>query len=124
MDDPDLNVTRISAAKTKRLFFNAEGDPDTKRVFASAAGLSAPKRQELAPEQPAVNPYQDIEERNARMDAARLEAAKVSDQRQQLVREPSRAVATKVETVKMEELPAMVRQAAEAALLKKLHRRR
>ena len=116
-------TAKLSERATKKLFFNAEHDEDTKRVFAQAV-VSVEKPKELAPEPKPVNPYQALDDRNRAMDQARIEAAKVSDPTMVLIKEPGIQPAAKVESVTLEQLPAVVRQAAEAAVLKRLKRHR
>jgi len=72
---------------------------------------------EVRPEAPRINPFEAIEERNRAMDLARLEAARISDPTQVLVKEP--VAIGQTQTVSIDELPAIVRQATEAALLKR-----
>lgn len=110
------------ASKSKKFFFNAEHDEDTKRIFSQAV-TEVPRPKEVQVEAPPINPFEALETRNRQMDQARLEAAKKSDPSQVLVREPTSGP-TKIESVQLDELPAIVRQAAEAALLKKLNARR
>lgn len=119
MSDSHLHG-RLSAAATRRLFFNAE-DSATDAVFAQAArhDVAVFQRPEVLPEAPRVDPFASIHERNSVMDAVRTEAAKVSDNTQVLIKGPS-AVATATETVALEELPLLVKQAAEQAVQSRL----
>lgn len=105
----------ISSTKSKKLFFNA----DQSVPFDTNAYISP--KQEVRPEPERINPYAAIEERNALLDKAHMEAALLSDSTQTLIKEPYASV-VHAETVTLEDLPAMVRQAAEAAMLKKLKR--
>lgn len=107
---------------SKKLFFNADKDEDTERIFAQAV-TEIVRTKETLPEPKPINPYEAVEARNAEMDRARLEAAQVSDPSQVLLKGPTSGP-QKVETVSMDSLPAIVRQAAEAALLKKMNGRR
>ena len=108
----------ISSTKTKKLFFNAENS-HYGGAFDSKAYVSP--KPEVRPEPERINPYAAIEERNALLDKAHMEAALVSDANQTLIKQPYASV-VHAETVTLEDLPAMVRQAAEAAMLKKMKR--
>lgn len=104
---------RLSKNATKKLFFNA----DDSILFSD----SAPQQiQEIRPEAPRIDPYDAIKERNEALDKARFEAAKISDPTQVLIKEPY--AISKTETVTLAELPAVVRQAAEAAIIKRYRR--
>jgi hypothetical protein len=104
----------LNKTKTKQLFFNAETDA---RFFDSTAYVK--QVQEVRPEEPRVNPFAAIDERNAMLDQAHREAAMVSDSTQTLIKEPYATIVA-AETVTLEELPHVVRQAAEAALLNRM----
>jgi len=119
--DQDVFSTRLSERATKRLFFNAEQDQITKAIFQDAAHLKVARPAEVRMEEKPVNPFEDIDRRNAELEEARQEALRVPDPTRILIKEPSKAP-SKIETVSLEELPLVVRQAAEASLLRKLRR--
>ena len=108
----------LNSPTTKKLFFNAESS-QYGAAFDSKAYVS-PKA-EVRPEPERINPYAAIEERNALCDKAHMEAALISDSTQTLIKQPYASV-VHAETVTLEDLPALVRQAAEAAMLKKMKR--
>jgi hypothetical protein len=109
----------LNSTKTKKLFFNASDNSQYGAAFDSKAYVS-PKA-EVRPEPERINPYAAIEERNALLDKAHMEAALISDSTQTLIKQPYASV-VHAETVTLEDLPALVRQAAEAAMLKKMKR--
>lgn len=118
MTDEHIN-TSVSVKKTKQLFFNGQ-DATTEKLFRSVSALPVVQPQEVRQEAAPVNPYAELEARNAEMDRIRLEAAMQSDGTQTLLKPPTKVSATTTETVSLEELPALVRQAAEASLKKRL----
>lgn len=121
MNKTDPFTGRLGSKKAKHLFENAATDDTTNRLFELVKALPIEQVQELRPEPAKLNPFEAIDERNHAMDQARYDASLVSDPTQTLVKGPSAApIAAKSETVTLEELPAIVRQAAEAALIKKL----
>lgn len=108
---------KLDKRKTKQLFFNAENET---HFFNSNAYVN--QVQEVRPEEPRVNPFASIDERNALLDKAHMEAAMISDATQTLIKEPYASIQV-AETVTLEELPHVVRQAAEAAMLRNLKKR-
>jgi hypothetical protein len=70
-----------------------------------------------------INPFSEIEERNKELDRIRQEMALRSDDTQILVKEPPKQ-ADKQETVSLDQLPFVVKQAAEAAILKNFRKPR
>jgi len=112
----DFTSTKMSKASKKRLFFNAE---DSDMVFKGALSAPIEMRKEVNEEPEPINPYASIDKKNEEYEKVLYELAFKSDATQTLVRDPSKP-ADKSETVRLEDLPAIVRQAAEAALLQKL----
>lgn len=100
----------------KRQFTNAD-TIETRAIYKNleVATIGAP--QELREEPKRVNPFEHIDAGNKILQEARIQAASVSDPNQTLVSGPIESTS---ETVRLDELPAIVRQAAEASLLKKL----
>lgn len=117
----ELTATTISPAATKRLFFNAENDASVERAFKGMqkAIVAAPKP-EVRPEEKPIDPFAHLEEGRKEREQARFEAAVSSDPSQQLVHGPS---VTETTVERLEDLPALVRQAAQAAALKGLKAR-
>ena len=77
---------------------------------------------EVRPAVAPIDPFEAINKRNAELDAIRHEAALASDSQQTLVRDPM-VQPSKTETVSIDKLPAIIRQAADAALLRRGRRR-
>lgn len=100
----------------KRQFSNADTS-ETRAIFRGidASNIEAPL--ELREEPKRVNPFEHIDAGNKALQEARMQAASISDPTQTLVRGP---VETTSESVTLEDLPAIVRHAAEAAIMKKL----
>jgi len=123
IDDPYTG--KLSARSAKRLFFNAEDDESTKIVFelASRQNVGSLVKEEVRPEEKPIDPFAAIDERNAELDRIRHEQALLSDPTQTLVKEPVKNK-TSSETVKLEDLPVVVKQAAEASIYKLLKKRR
>lgn len=92
-------------------------------LFNGLQNTVIPKREELKPEAPKVNPFADLEAKNAELDKARLEASKLSTENQVLVRGPN-ALGLQKDFVSLDDLPAAVKQAAEAAAQNALKRKR
>lgn len=121
--DSDVFSTKLSERTTKKLFFNAEKDTITQKIFQTVQNIKVERQQEVRPEEKPIDPFEAINKRNAELDQIRFEASKVPDPMQIMIKEPSKP-ATSVETVKLEDLPIIVRQAAEASILAKLSKRR
>ena len=115
--DPEFNAVRLSDAAAKRLFFNAD-NKETDALFAHARQQEVREPEAIVPEEAPIDPFAAINERNAMMNAARAEAAKVSDPSQTLITGPNKP-ADRSETVTLEQLPLIVKQAAESALQKR-----
>lgn len=115
----DHTTGRLSSKRARALFNNAEGDESIAKAFVSVAKAHAPTVEEVRPEAPRIDPYAEINARNAEMERIRYELALKSDSRQTLLTGPS-VQASKSETVALSELPAIVRQAAEAAARSKI----
>ena len=115
--DPELNVTKLSSAVAKRLFFNAD-TKETDALFAHARRQEVHEPEVIVPEERPIDPFAAVNERNAMMNAARAEAAKVSDASQVLITGPNKP-ANSSETVTLDQLPLIVKQAAENALQKR-----
>jgi len=115
-------TAKLSSQKTRALFYNAENDKTISATYENARSTRVAGPVEVRKEAPQIDPYEEINKRNAELDAIRHEAAMVSDSQQTLVRDPM-VQASKTETVSLDKLPAIIRQAADAALLKKLKRR-
>jgi hypothetical protein len=115
--DHDMYASKLSEKTVKKLFFNAEKDEGTNFVFAPIANAKVMAPDEVRKESVPINPFAAIEERNAELDQIRFDAAMRSDPTQTLIKEPAK-VADKTEHVTMEQLPVVVRQAAEASILK------
>jgi len=99
----------------KRQFSNAD-TMETRLLYRGIeSNIEGPE--ELRPEPKRVNPFQHIEDGNKALQEARIQAALHSDATQTLVHGP---IETTTETVSMEDLPAIVRQAAEASIMKNL----
>ena len=113
----DFTNTKLSTASKKRLFFNAE---DSDNVFKDALRAPIEMRKEVNEEPEPINPYASIDQKNEEYEKVLYELAFKSDATQTLVRDPSKPADKKSETMRLEDLPAIVRQAAEAALLQKL----
>jgi hypothetical protein len=114
---------RLSARATKRLFFNAEEDSVTQAIFQGLQDAKVTKKQEVRPVEAPINPFAELEERNKELDRIRQEMALRSDDTQILVKEPPKQ-ADKQETVSLDQLPFVVKQAAEAAILKNFRKPR
>jgi hypothetical protein len=114
---------RLRSRATKRLFFNAEEDSVTQAIFQGLQDAKVAKKQEVRPVDAPINPFAEIEERNKELDRIRQEMALRSDDTQILVKEPPKQ-ADKQETVSLDQLPLIVKQAAEAAILKNFKKRR
>jgi hypothetical protein len=115
--DPDVQAVKLSKTTAKRLFFNAD-TKETDALFAHAQRQEVHEPEAIVPEEKPVDPFAAVNERNAIMNAARAEAAKVSDPTQTLVEGPHRP-ANSSETVTLDQLPLIVRQAAENAIQKR-----
>lgn len=107
----------------KNDLFNNGKNSETAKLFAGLQNTVVPQREELKAEAPKVNPFAALDAKNAELDKARLEAAMLSSENQVLVRGPN-AVPSSKEFVGLDELPAAVRQAAEAAAQNALGKRR
>jgi len=121
--DTDVFSTKLSERATKRLFFNAEKDQITKAIFQDAGHLKVARPPEVRIEEKPIDPFEDINRRNSELEQARQEALRVPDPTRILIKEPSKAP-TKTETVTLEQLPLVIRQAAEASVLKHLRARK
>jgi hypothetical protein len=118
----DLFTGRIASKKSKAVFENAASDETVNRLFEAVKGVTVTAPQEVRAEAPRVNPFEAIEERNRAMDQARYEAAMVSDPTMKLVKAPGALPSGQSsEVVGLDELPAIVRQAAESAVMRKLN---
>lgn len=118
----DQFTGRIASKKAKALFENAASDETVNRMFEAVKAVNVSGPEEVRPEAPRVNPFESIDERNQAMDKARYEAAMVSDPTMKLVKGPSALPSGQsTEVVGLDELPAIVRQAAEAAVMRKLN---
>ena len=111
--DP-ITTGKLSAKRAKALFNNAEGDESLSKAFVAVAKAHAPVAVEVRVEEPRIDPYAALNARNEEMERVRYELALKSDARQTLVSAPS-VQASKARSVPLSELPAIVRQAAEAA---------
>ncbi len=96
----------------KRQFSNADST-ETSAIFRGIQHIAEVK--EVREEPKRVNPFEHIDAGNKILQEARMQAAVVSDPTQTLVRGP---VEVSSETVSLEELPALVRQAAEASIIR------
>jgi hypothetical protein len=107
---------KLSQKKTKALFYNADSS-ETAAIFAGLEHVTVKGPSEVRDEAEPIDPFASINERNVEMTKARTIAAEISDDRQILVKGPTK----KGETVAVayEELTPLVRQAAEAALLRR-----
>lgn len=101
----------------KKQFFNADSI-ETSAIFSGLSSKVLTEKPEVRPEETTINIYKHIDDGNKRLEQARIEAAKISDATQTLVNGPV-TMATESETVSLDDLPAIVRQAAEASLLKR-----
>jgi len=107
---------KLSLKKTKALFYNAD-TAETAALFAGLDQLKLEPIVEVRKEEPAINPYAHIDERNRELSEARLLAAEISDPNQVLLKGPTKMGRT--ETVSLDDLTPLVKQAAEAALLRR-----
>ena len=112
---------QLSKRRTRALFFNAEDDKTISATYESARTTTLETPAEVRREEARIDPYEAINLRNAELDSIRHQAAMASDNQQTLVRQPM-VQPSKTEIVSLEKLPAIIRQAAEAALLKKRRR--
>ena len=113
--DPDAEVgpkaaiisSKNNAKKLNNLFNNAAKDPITTQIFAGLQ--NAPvidfHKEEVQKEKPKVNPFAALEEKNAALNQARLDAAR-STKGEVLVKEP-KSVPTHIEFVSMAEAEAL-----------------
>jgi len=115
---------RINPKKTKQLFFNAETDPDTLNAFKGLDKNVHVAPREVRAQEPKVNPFQSIDDRNEELRKVTLDLASRSDSVQQLVRGPSIHAPSASETVELKDLPHMVQQAAENALRARTQKKR
>jgi hypothetical protein len=106
----------LNKKKTKALFYNAQDDPEVLKTFGGLQNRVVVAKKEVREEAPKVNPFQHLEDRNAELAKIRNEAALRSDATQTLVKGPKPLI--EKETVSLEDLPHIVRQAAESALLR------
>lgn len=106
--------TSISAEKAKKLFFNAQEDPETTAVFAALQAAKVPQRREVLPEKKPVDPFADLKQREAELNRLRRELSEtIQDPRQVLVRGPAKGPDAQTEVDPEDtSLPAIVRQAA------------
>lgn len=106
--------TSISAQKAKKLFFNAEEDPETTSVFAALQAAKVPQRREVLPEQKPIDPFAHLKQREAELNRLRHDlATTIQDPRQVLIRGPAKGPDS-LNVVDPDDptLPAIVRQAA------------
>jgi hypothetical protein len=106
----------------KRQFFNAD-TPETSAIFSGLHSKTIEQKQETREEEKPINPFAHIDEGNKLLEHARLEAAKLSDATQIFVNGPVTRP-QESETVSLDDLPAIVRQAAEAAVTVAMNRRK
>jgi hypothetical protein len=107
---------KLSSAKSRQLFYNADNH-ETARIFAGLEKAVAPKVEEVRVEEAPIDPHAALNERNAEMAAARNAAASVSDDRQVLLHGPTKVGVE--ERISLDDLTPLVRQAAEAAMLRR-----
>lgn len=105
----------------KKQFFNAD-TPETNAIFSGLSNKVLESKKEVRDEAPKIDPFAHIDEKNKLLEQARLDAAKLSDATQVFVNGPTTRP-TESETISYDELPAIVRQAAEANILKKLSKK-
>jgi hypothetical protein len=122
MSDDDPFTAKFSEAYARKMFFNAEHDKSIQEVYKYVAKEHVRQAPEVRVEEAPKNPFEHLEERNRLLNEARLEAAKRSDPTMTLVKDPYTVKETSKETVQIEDLPAIVRQQAEASLLKRLRK--
>jgi hypothetical protein len=115
-------TAKLSSQRTRALFYNAENDKTIAATYENARSTNVAAPVEVRPEEAPKDPFEEINRKNAELDAIRHEAAMVSDSRQTLVRDPM-VQASKTETVSLDKLPAIIRQAADAAMIRKLKKR-
>ena len=115
----ELYSGKLSKKSTRKLFYNAEKDQETIAVFRGLENTKpVEKKVEIREEQPQIDPYESIKLRNMELDKARFDAALKSDSAQTLLKAPTRV--DNKETVTLEQLPAIVRQATRAALIRRI----
>jgi len=112
--DNTTTCTQIKS-KTNELFYNAIHSTNLD-AFEAVKHCIIPQKQELREEEPSVDIFKDIHEKNRALDTIRADLALVSNEQETLVRGPHKT-ASKEETVTLDELPLIVKQAAEAAML-------
>lgn len=104
----------LNKKKAKQLFFNGIGT----NSFDDVVHSTVPQKQELREESEPIDIYEQINKKNELLDQIRRERAMVSTEFEKLIKEPGK-LPDHSETVSLEDLPLVVKQAAEAALLQK-----
>ena len=119
--DKSTTSSRVSKCTTDALFFNACNQGINLDAFEEVKQFEVPQKQELREEEPPIDIFQSINEKNKLLDTIRAEQALISNEHEVLVKGPHK-LAAEEESVTLEELPALVKQAAEAALLYQINK--
>lgn len=107
---------KLSQKKSRALFYNADNS-ETAALFAGLEHLKLEAKKEVRVEEKPIDPFAHIDERNNELEAVRRLAAESSDPNQILLKGPTKIGQTEI--VSIEDLTPLVKQAAEAALLRR-----